>query len=117
MPIGDYNPTPKPSHKRNKPTAKQRGEISTSVRNKVNERSNNRCERCGKHRSKVWTLENAHIIRRNDIEEKTTEDDLIRLCGPSTLTGTCHWWADNTREGKNWLRGLRGLEPIKERKK
>lgn len=104
---------PKPSHKRNKPTRKQRGAISPSVRKKVNERSNNRCERCGKHRSSVMTLENAHITRRLDIEVKTTENDLIRLCGPSTQSGTCHWWVESTREGKNWLRSLRGLESVK----
>lgn len=113
MTIGDYNPVPKPNHKRNKPTRKQRGEISASVRSKVNERSKDRCERCGKHKSSVWTLENAHITRRMDIKEKTTEDDLIRLCGPSTQSGTCHHWVESTREGKNWLRSLKGLESIK----
>lgn len=97
---------PKPSFKRNKPTAKQRGDISAKVRKVVNERSNDCCERCGKHKLSVMTLENAHITRRRNIEVKTTSKDIIRLCGPSTDSRTCHYWADKTREGRQWLRKL-----------
>lgn len=97
------NAVPKPQFKRNKPTAKQRGYISPSVRQKVNERAGDKCERCYKNRNAVWTLEQAHLTRRWQIEGKTTEYDLALLCGPSTQSGTCHHWADSTREGREWL--------------
>lgn len=97
------NAVPKPSHKRNKPTAKQRGAISSSVRQQVNIRSRDRCERCGKHISNVWTLEQAHIKRRWAMEGKCTANDLVRLCGPSSNSSTCHHFADYTRAGREWL--------------
>jgi|SRR5690606_9309666 len=94
---------PKPSHKRNKQTAKQRGSIPLSVRQEVNERSHYRCERCGKHKSQVWTLEKAHIVRKWKMEGKCTANDIVNLCGPSSDSSTCHHWADYTREGREWL--------------
>jgi ribosomal protein S14 len=98
------NPAPKVKHKRNKPTAKQRGSISHKVRAEVEKRSGNRCERCGKYRSAVWTLEMAHITRRWAQDGLTTANDLVHLCGPSTNSGTCHHFADYTRAGREWLK-------------
>ncbi|MDF2684780.1 MAG: hypothetical protein K0R47_5970 [Brevibacillus sp.] len=86
-----------------KKTAKQRGAISPVVRRKVEIRSNDCCERCGKHKSAVWTLEMAHITRRWAIQGETTANDLVRLCGPSSDSSTCHHFADYTREGREWL--------------
>ena len=94
---------PKPQHKRNSKTAKQRGSISPSVRREVEIRSRDCCERCGKHKSQVWTLEMAHITRRWKIEGKTTAQDLVRLCGPSTDSTTCHHFVDYTKEGREWM--------------
>ncbi len=105
-----YRPVTKESqlHRtRIKPTQKQMGDISTKVRKRVNERSNNCCERCMKHKSAVWTLEQAHITSRVRISHKTTEYDLVRLCGPSTQSGTCHHWVESTRIGKDWLEAFR----------
>lgn len=99
-----FNPCPKPTYKRNKPTTKQRGQIKPAVRREVEIRSGDCCERCGKHKSQVWTLEMAHITRRWAIEGETTANDLVRLCGPSTDYSTCHHFADYTREGREWLR-------------
>jgi hypothetical protein len=99
---------PKPSYGRRKPTARQRGNISPSVSKEVIRRSGNVCERCG------WTigrydptgrkmgLQNAHLLRRHKIEGKTEPWDVARLCGPSVNTGTCHWWIDHTRDGREW---------------
>lgn len=94
---------PKVSHKRGGMTAKQRGSIPPSVRKEVEVRSGDRCERCGKHISQVWTLEMAHIERRWKSEGRIAAYDLVRLCGPSTDSTTCHHWADYTRVGREWL--------------
>lgn len=79
---------------RSKPTAKQRGAISTKVRKQLHERSKGRCERCGGKAAHA-----AHITRRWKIQQ-TTVDDLIHLCIK------CHAWADQSREGRDWLKGL-----------
>lgn len=104
MPIGDWNPIPKPKHKRNKKTARQRGSIPKAAYAKAWERSGGRCERCGKDEYQAWTLEAAHVERR----WKTSQDgigpaDIVILCGPSTDSSTCHHWADYTRAGRQWL--------------
>src|SRR5690606_22845787 len=88
---------PKPSHKRNKPTRKQRGVISPSVTLKLYERSKGICERC--YRSKGQ--ERAHTLRRWRIKGKTTLEDLAHLCV------TCHDWADETAEGRKFLHQFR----------
>jgi hypothetical protein len=100
----EYRPQPKKvTHIRITKTAKQRGSISPSVRKEVEIRSADRCERCGKHKSTVWTLENAHIQRRWKSEVQITANDIVRLCGPSTDSRTCHHWADYTKVGREWL--------------
>lgn len=102
MPIGEYRPIPKPSYKRFKKTARQRGQILKHVYNEAWERAGGRCERCGRH--DVWTIEAAHVERRWRFgQEGVTAADIVMLCGPSTLSGTCHHWADYTREGREWL--------------
>lgn len=98
-----FYPQPKRSFPRNKPTAKQRGAISSSVREEVNKRSQDKCERCGKHKDSVWTLEQAHIARRWTMDSKCTANDLVRLCGPSSDSSTCHHFADYTRIGREWM--------------
>lgn len=88
------------------PTQRQMGEINAKVRKQVNDRSMNRCERCHKHKLSVWTLEQAHIDSRVRITHKTTANDLARLCGPSTESGTCHHWVESTQEGKSWMKAF-----------
>ncbi|OUS73014.1 hypothetical protein B1748_23700 [Paenibacillus sp. MY03] len=94
---------PKPNFKRGKPTAKQRGAIPDKVRKEVDARSGECCERCGKHKNAVWTLEKAHVTRRWRSESKCTAYDIVNLCGPSSDSSTCHHWADYTRAGREWL--------------
>lgn len=91
-----YNPAPKPQRKRMKPTAKQRGAISTKARQQLHERSGGCCERCGKKAAHA-----AHVTRRWKLQQ-TTVDDLIHLCIE------CHIWADNTADGREWLRDKEG---------
>lgn len=94
MPVGDFLPVPKPKHKRIKPTAKQRGAITPKVRRQLYERSGGICERPGCFKRAVHA---AHITRRWKLKE-TTVNDLLHLCLE------CHIWADNTVEGRAWLK-------------
>jgi hypothetical protein len=115
MPIGDYNPVPKPKHKRRSKTAKQRGQVTKAVYAAAWERAGGRCERCGRYHGQVWTLEAAHVERRWRFgQEGVKAEDIVILCGPSTDSRTCHHWADYTREGREWL--LRKREEFLSRK-
>lgn len=91
------NAVPKPQHKRNKPTAKQRGSISPSTRLQLRERSKGICERCCSARA----TEAAHTLRRWKVRGKTTLQDVCHLCTP------CHNWADESREGRLFLKQFR----------
>jgi len=114
-----FNPAPKPQHKRAKKTAKQRGDISDKTREEVRRRSGGRCERCGwingTHETSgcKWGLQCSHLIRRPHVKGETNVNDLAMLCGPSVNTGTCHWWIDNTREGREWAAKFRDRLMIK----
>src|SRR5690606_24280732 len=107
-----FHPVPKPSHSRTKKTAKQRGYISSKVRQAVDTRSQGRCEWCGWYEGQYdptgrkWGLQKAHLRRRWKLEE-TTEHDIANLCGPSVNTNTCHWKVDYTEEGRRWAEQFR----------
>lgn len=79
------------------PLARQRGAISTKVRKQLHDRSGGLCERDGCRHKAVHA---AHIERRWKLQ-KTTVDDLLHLC-----LG-CHYWADNTGSGREWLKSKR----------
>lgn len=83
----------KPSYGRNKPTAKQRGQISTKVRKQLRERSLGVCEKC----HYALATEAAHLIRRWRIIECTKVTDLGHLCNK------CHTECDQTALGRIWL--------------
>lgn len=103
---------PKPSYKRMKKTAKQRGAISKKADQEARKRAQGRCERCGwvegsyDPTGRRWRLERAHLVRRWKLKE-TTGKDIALLCGPSTNTGTCHWWVDHTKQGREWAEEYR----------
>jgi len=102
----------KVNHNRNKPKLKDRGRIRPEVYKDAYDRSGGRCRRCkwkdGSFDSTGmrWRLEAAHLIRRRHLDE-TTADDIAMLCGPQQNKGTCHWWVDHTREGREWAENLR----------
>ena len=81
-------------NKRIKPTQRQMGAISTSIREIVQERSSGICERCSSQRA----MHMAHIIGRKQIDHVTTEKDLLHVCV------YCHRWLDETEEGIKWKR-------------
>lgn len=95
----EFNPADKPQHKRNKPTRRQRGDISPRVRKQLHERSKGVCERCYKARGQ----EAAHTLRRLDIRVRTTVEDLARLCKE------CHIYCDSTIGGKVFKQQFRLL--------
>lgn len=59
------------------------------------------CERCGCSRPKV-RFERAHLINASQYGEGGQPWNIAYLCGPKTETGTCHQWADETKEGHDW---------------
>lgn len=103
---------PKPTYSRTKKTAAQRGHISAKVRQRVHIRSGGRCEWCGwapgeyDATGRRMGLQDAHLVRRWKLPE-TTENDVARLCGPSTNAGTCHWKVDYTAAGREWAEAFR----------
>lgn len=112
----EHRPVPKPSHKRSKPTAKQRGAITPEVYEAAYTRSEGRCERCGWQGYGIgefrisgvkWCLQAAHLLQRRNIEVSTTVNDIAMLCGPSVNSGTCHHWVDSTKAGRQWALDFR----------
>jgi hypothetical protein len=103
----EFHPVNKPQFKRIKLTQRQKGEISAKVRDIVNARTIfapvGCCERCKKNRHGFMRLELAHIDSRGSIDHKTTENDLLRLCSPSTDSRTCHYFS-HSPEGYEWMK-------------
>lgn len=96
----EYLPQPKSkatAKTRTKPNQRQKGEISTKVREQVKERSNEVCERCGMARA----TDMSHLIRRPQLTERTHAGLLAHLCR------SCHVFADTTRDGREWLEQFR----------
>jgi 5-methylcytosine-specific restriction endonuclease McrA len=101
----DFNPCPKPSHKRGKPRRGQFTRITQKVRQEVLERSEGRCERCG--RSQSYSFEMGHLINASQGGSGSEPWNIALLCGPSVNSGTCHNWADYTEDGRRWRLAFR----------
>ncbi|MFB0831845.1 HNH endonuclease [Brevibacillus laterosporus] len=92
----------KPNYKRRTKKRIDQGRITPQVYKEVMERDKGRCVLCGKT---TW-LQAHHIIFRS--EGGTGEaHNLALACGPSTQTGTCHWKAHHTKEGRQAFRNYR----------
>jgi len=90
-----------PNHKRRVPKRGTRTRITQKARNEVYERVGYRhCERC--KRSQAYAFEVAHLIQASQGGSGDDPANLALLCGPSVNSGTCHWWADSTKEGREW---------------
>jgi hypothetical protein len=101
MTVFGYNPCTKESqliNKSQKLSQKELGSISQSVDREVKERSGGVCERCRAARA----TERAHLTGRKQIKHKTTAKDLWHLCT------ACHDWLDETPEGIQYKRSLKG---------
>jgi len=86
-----FNPVPKPSHRRNKPTAKQRGQFSAKTIQAILARDNFKCVCCGSHY--VESVPH-HIIFRS---QGGTGDKR----NGATVDRLCHDWAHGKRKGPN----------------
>lgn len=91
---------PKPRAKRRVPKRKNVTRITQAVRKEVESRSGRRCERCG--RSRAYAFEMAHLIRASQGGRGDDPANVVLLCGPSVNSGTCHHFADYTKEGREW---------------
>jgi hypothetical protein len=93
---------PKPQHKRRRRKRGQLSKITERVSKEVMRRSNECCERCGVNRNGAYALERAHLINASQLGSGREPWNVALLCGPKVNTGTCHQWADETREGREW---------------
>jgi len=92
QPVRAYPKSKQLYKKRIKPTQKQMGAISPSVRKQVRERSGGICElriKC----NGLPAVQQAHKRGRRRMEHKTTAEDLWDVCV------YCHTWLDSTGEG------------------
>ena len=93
---------PKPSHKRRVPKRRNITRITQAVRSEVLNRSEGKCERCG--RTRAYAFEMAHLINASQGGRGDDPANVVLLCGPSVNTGTCHNFADYTAKGREWRR-------------
>ena len=108
-------PKKNPNHRRRVPKRSSITRITKEVREEVLERSEGKCERCG--RSRAYAFEMAHLVNASQGGRGDDPANVVLLCGPSVNTGTCHNFADYTAEGREWklnkrkeLRAHYGLE-------
>jgi len=88
------------NHKRKSPKRKDVTRITQKARDEVLRRSEGKCECCG--RTSAYAFEVAHLKGAAQGGSGSEPSNLALLCGPSVNTGTCHNWADYTKEGKEW---------------
>ncbi len=91
---------PKPNFKRKSPKRSAITKITEKVRREVLERSEGKCERCG--RTSAYAFEMSHLIQASQGGSGSDPANVVLLCGPSVNTGTCHNFADYTAAGKEW---------------
>lgn len=91
---------PKPNFKRKSPKRSVITKITEKVRREVLERSEGKCERCG--RTSAYAFEMSHLIQASQGGSGSDPANVVLLCGPSVNTGTCHNFADYTAAGKEW---------------
>lgn len=95
--MNKFIPTPKPTRK---PKSNNHSKITQKARAEVYERADGKCERCGM--TNPYCFEVAHLVQASQLGRGDDPSNLALLCGPSVNTGTCHWFADYTAEGREW---------------
>ena len=92
-------------HKRNKRLAGAITKVTDAVRVEVNRRSMEImgtdipvCERCGTSKQ----LSKCHIKEASQYGAGYDPANIMNLCGTHGFRGTCHDWADHTKEGRLW---------------
>lgn len=97
LPFSPYSKSQQTKSNRIKLTRKQRSELTPTEVKRLKERSNGVCERCDRQRA----TEKAHLERRWKSERRPTAEDFAHLCT------SCHRWADQTGDGRQWLKQFR----------
>jgi hypothetical protein len=82
---------------RTKLTRHQRSNLTPKEDKRLKARSNDVCEKCDRQRA----TQRAHLERRWKSESRPTAEDYAHLCGP------CHDWADETPQGRKWLKSFK----------
>ncbi|MDQ0158981.1 HNH endonuclease [Alkalibacillus salilacus] len=91
--------------KRKSRKQKDKTRITAKVRKEVKRRSGGRCERCGI--TNPWMFQMAHLEQASHVGPGDDPTNIVLLCGPSVNTGTCHDFADSTKEGREWRKRKR----------
>lgn len=89
-----------PNHKRRVPKRRNLTKITQKVRTEVLNRSEGKCERCG--RTRAYAFEMAHLQQASQMGRGDDPANIVLLCGPSVNSNTCHNFADYTAEGRKW---------------
>ena len=89
-----------PNHTRRAPKRRNITKITQSVRDEVINRSECKCEWCG--RTSAYAFEISHLIQASHGGRGDDPTNVVLLCGPSTNTHTCHNFADYTAKGREW---------------
>lgn len=93
-------PKVNPNHKRRVPKQGDLTRITQKVRREVERRSEGKCERCG--RTRAYAFEMSHLQQAGQLGSGSDPANIVLLCGPSTVSNTCHNFADYTSEGREW---------------
>ena len=105
--MSTFKSFPKPTtHKRIKPKRGRHTAITDKCSNEVKRRASEGnpegyviCEFCGCSRPAV-RFERAHLINASQYGSGGQPWNLAYVCGPKTVTGTCHQILDETEKGR-----------------
>src|SRR5699024_9184933 len=90
-------PVPKPTRK---PKSNNHSKITQKARAEVYERADGKSERSGM--TNPYCFEVAHRVQASQHGRGDRPSNLSLSRGPSVHTGTCHWFAEYTAEGREW---------------
>ncbi|MRN51961.1 hypothetical protein [Paenibacillus monticola] len=100
-----FHPVGKPKHKRGNRTQAQETAITAKVDKEVYRRASEAgytcCERCGCS-VPTYRFERCHMLNASQRGTGRAPWNIVVLCAPSNVEGTCHYWADKTTEGHDW---------------
>lgn len=102
-----YSKQQQTRHTRLKKLRRNVTRITKRVSDEVLDRSGGLCERCGGKQQRAWGFERAHLVNASAMGSGSEPWNIALLCAPKVETGTCHQWADETSEGKQWKQEYR----------
>ncbi|OBZ08902.1 hypothetical protein A8L34_22375 [Bacillus sp. FJAT-27264] len=100
-----FHPVPKPAHKRGKRKQGQETAITIKVDKEIYRRASEAgytvCEHCGCSVPR-FRFERCHMLNASQYGTGRAPWNVVILCGPRNDNGSCHHWADETVEGRDW---------------